>query len=61
MCRKRWQTAESVVLEVRDTGIGIPEDKLDDIFVAFEQVLSLCLCARRAASGGRGWGGKTGH
>ncbi len=32
------QTEESVVIEVKDTGIGIPESKIEDIFVAFEQV-----------------------
>ncbi len=53
---------------VRDSGIGIPDDKLDSIFVAFEQVdasttrafggtgLGLAITARIAAAmGGRAW------
>lgn len=33
-----YDKVENIVISIKDTGIGIPEDKLDEIFVRFKQV-----------------------
>lgn len=67
-CRSRTENEVELLFRVRDTGIGIPEDKREVIFGAFEQVdsttkrrhggtgLGLAICARLVElMGGRIW------
>lgn len=42
---------DMVAVRVHDTGIGIPDDKLDDIFCPFQQVRGPALFKRRAIQG----------
>jgi PAS domain S-box-containing protein len=66
--QSQTKTEVELLFQVRDTGIGIPEDKREVIFGAFEQVdcttkrrhggtgLGLAICARMVAlMGGRIW------
>lgn len=37
------ETSENVLISIKDTGIGIPNDKLKDVFTRFKQIDGTCL------------------